>query len=281
MLDQGPQFFDHTLSARGCGAPGNLKRQIAFCYHDVLEDGAENHSGFPGPDAASYKLGMSLFEKHLQALSEVPGAERCLLTFDDGGSSGFSIIAPMLEAFGRRGCFFVPTDFINRPGFLTEDQIRELHARGHRIGSHSRSHSVHMSDGSYEAVYAEWQHSAELLAGLLGEPVAWASVPSGYYSRKTFKAAAAAGIEVLFTLEPVAGNRIVEGCNVRGRYMVRRHTRPATVQALARGNSAVSSVQWLGWNVKKFAKAVLGRAYPAVRRVYFMARHRSDSVRAE
>ncbi len=40
-------------------------RLVALMYHDVVPAGAEDSSGFPGPDAALYKLDRQAFARHL------------------------------------------------------------------------------------------------------------------------------------------------------------------------------------------------------------------------
>ena len=42
---------------------------ISLMYHDVVERGAHEQSGFGGADAALYKMEQSQFKKHLQAIA--------------------------------------------------------------------------------------------------------------------------------------------------------------------------------------------------------------------
>src|SRR5204863_9214014 len=61
--------------------------------------------------------------------------------------------------------------------------------------------------------------------------------------------------------------RVVDGCLVVGRYVLRRGA-PATVAAaLASGARAVRLRQLWLWNLKKLAKAVGGTLYPALSRL--------------
>src|SRR5438067_11261420 len=103
---------------------------IALMYHDVVAAGAEDSSGFPGKDAALYKVMPELFESHLRAID---GAD-VTITFDDGGSSAMRA-ADALERSGFAGHFFITTNYIGTRGFLGERELRELRARGHVIGS--------------------------------------------------------------------------------------------------------------------------------------------------
>ena len=46
----------------------------ALMYHDVVPEGAEDTSGFPGRDAALYKVTPRQFEAHLDAIQKSVGA---------------------------------------------------------------------------------------------------------------------------------------------------------------------------------------------------------------
>src|SRR5205823_1161876 len=127
----------------------------ALMYHDVVPAGAEDSSGFPGRDAALYKVTPDLFEAHLAAIigrvgrpgrvgrvgtvhvlpahpadpahpappapPACPALPACLalpaltLTFDDGGISAM-VAADKLERHRLVGCFFVTVNYVGTPG---------------------------------------------------------------------------------------------------------------------------------------------------------------------
>jgi peptidoglycan/xylan/chitin deacetylase (PgdA/CDA1 family) len=252
---------------------------ITLLYHDIVPAGQDDASGFPGPGAARYKLTPEEFREHVQAIATAApdgtitatdlsrpseNDHGLLLTFDDGGTSAWAI-ADFLEAQGWRGHFFITTNFIDKSGFLSAEQVRSLHRRGHVIGSHSHSHPRRMSACDPDELLCEWRTSSAVLADLLGEPVTTASVPGGFYSRAVAEAAAQAGIRLLFNSEPTTRTHTVNGCLVAGRYTVYRGMSARAAAALAAGRKTSQVRQALYWNVKKFAKAVGGRAYAALR----------------
>src|SRR2546426_622750 len=67
-------------------------------YHDIVPRGAEDSSGFPGGDAASYKLTPAQFDAHLDAIARRAGVAPPVMTFDDGGDSARSAA----DALARR-----------------------------------------------------------------------------------------------------------------------------------------------------------------------------------
>jgi peptidoglycan/xylan/chitin deacetylase (PgdA/CDA1 family) len=254
---------------------------ISLMYHDVVEGGAHEQSGFGGADAALYKLEQGQFKQHLQAIAgavrespvkvfELQADARArrpwLLTFDDGGVSAYTCIAGMLEEFGWRGHFFVTANYVGSPSFLSDAQIKELHRRGHVIGSHSASHPERMSHCGPEEMLREWAESVARLSDIVGERVRVASVPGGFYSSSVAKAAARAGVEMLFTSEPTSAGRSVDGCAVLGRYTIQRRTTPETVAAIAAGRVAPRLKQMLLWNAKKVTKTLGGRYYLKARK---------------
>jgi peptidoglycan/xylan/chitin deacetylase (PgdA/CDA1 family) len=247
-------------------------RVTSLLFHDVVPDGRWQSSGFLGADADAYKMDIVDFRRHLEAVARGlrrtvttgtellarPAVDHPLLfTFDDGGVSALDT-ADMLEEFGWKGHFFVTGGRIGTPGFLDRGQIQELHRRGHIIGSHSYTHPLRMALCSKEQLDDEWQRGGEVLSEILGEPIRVASVPGGFYSRAVASSAAEAGIRLLFNSEPVTQSQIVDGCLVLGRFNIMREYAPDRSAALVAGDRQLLMREYLFWNTKKLAKAVLG-----------------------
>jgi peptidoglycan/xylan/chitin deacetylase (PgdA/CDA1 family) len=259
-------------------------RVVSLLFHDVVPPGDFESSGFPGADAAIYKLELPEFQRHLGAIRpivdrpamifEIPHWRNrpTLLTFDDGGSSAYEHIAALLDRWEWRAHFFVTTNWIGHRGFLNAAQIRQLRALGHVIGSHSCSHPARMSHCSRKELREEWTASIAVLSDILGEPVDTASVPGGYYRRNVAEAAAECGIRTLFTSEPRISSHVVDGCTVLGRFTVQQGIQPRTVAAIAAGSTTSRFSQFAYWNIKKFAKSV-GGTYWLNTRKWLLAKH--------
>ena len=252
-------------------------RLIALQYHDVVDGHDFDSSGVPGGDANTYKLRRELFEQHVAAITAAhrptppmllgDQTPSVLFTFDDGGVSAAGPTADVLERFGWRGVFLMTTDWIGRPGFLTPSQLRELVERGHVIGAHSCSHPVRFAACTADQMRQEWVESRTRLEDLLGTAVHVASVPGGYYSREVARTAGEAGIQVLFTSEPVVRPHTVSGCRVHGRFTLRTWSSAAYAARLAAGHVVPRVSQWIVWNGKKLAKTVGGAGYLRIRRL--------------
>ena len=249
-------------------------------YHDIV-DGSPDASGFPGPSAASYKLDRARFDLHLARLAAerpvvlpndglaAPAMDGILLTFDDGGVDAVRVAAPVLESHGMRGIFFMTTGMIGRPGFLDQEQLRELARRGHAIGSHSVTHPARFSALVRDEMLREWRESRAALEQILGAEVRLASVPGGYHSAEVAATAAEAGIRWLFTSEPSARVGLAGDCAVVGRYTLRRGSSAAQALSFATGRGSARRVAALTWIGKKLLKRAAGPAYLRVRRIAF------------
>ena len=257
---------------------------LTLLYHDVVLREQSDASGFAGGGAARYKLTPAEFRRHIEAIKRVAhtppilaecearSAERLtsgsdwLLTFDDGGVTAYDPIADILEENGWRGHFLITVNYIGSPTFVSAEQIRALHRRGHVIGSHSCSHPERMSLCAPDQLVSEWQRSRDILSDMLGESITVASVPGGFYSRAVAQAAAQVGLKILFNSEPTSRPHSVDGCLVLGRYTIYRGMSADKAAALVAGKAWPRLQQTLLWNAKKVSKALGGRVYLHLRK---------------
>jgi len=235
----------------------------ALMYHDVTPEGRPESSGFPGGDAARYKLTPQQLEAHLDAIMQ--RVARPVLTFDDGGISAARWIASALERRGLRGHFFITTGCIGRPAFVDRSAVRDLHNRGHAIGSHSHSHPLRMAKCTDARLREEWKRSTSQLADILGAPVRTASVPGGHYSTRVAVTAGDAGIRLLFTSRPTQHVRRVADVSVVGRYAIEASTAAVTAAALAAGDYVPRARAAAFWMAKEVCKQTGGTLYLRLR----------------
>ncbi len=228
-------------------------------YHDIVSSN-DKKSGFQNENAFMYKVDETSFEEQVSALAH----NDVLFTFDDGGDSFITKAAPILEKYGKKGMFFISTKYIGNSGFLTEEQIRQLHSRGHRIGSHSHSHPSNISTLKDDDIFAEWAESVEVLSRIIGETIAIASIPNGYASKDVIKQAVRAGITELYTSTPTTRAKIKESIVLRGRYVV--HSSSSTNCVLEIVNSKTKRFTMsVKWAMLEAIKSLLGNNYDKVK----------------
>jgi peptidoglycan/xylan/chitin deacetylase (PgdA/CDA1 family) len=236
-------------------------------YHDVVEPGAEDASGFPGRDANSYKVTVDRFRAHLDAILErCPLPALPVITFDDGGSSA-RVAADLLEGKDLHGCFFVTANYIGTRGFVDAAAIRDLDRRGHLVGSHSCSHPLRIGHCSPGQLRDEWTRSREIVSGILGRGIEIASVPGGDFRPAVAEAAAEAGLSELFTSEPTTASRSAFGLKLHGRFIIRSWTSARIAAALSAGDYLPRVQEALAWKVKKLGKQLGGEGYLRIRRL--------------
>jgi peptidoglycan/xylan/chitin deacetylase (PgdA/CDA1 family) len=83
----------------------------------------------------------------VQGQAQLPPSKAALkrplvsLTFDDGWSSIYDNVYPLLDWYNYPATFYIFTNVISEENRVTADQLRTLHQAGHEIGAHSLDHA--------------------------------------------------------------------------------------------------------------------------------------------
>lgn len=236
---------------------------ITLMYHDVYEH-ESMESGFNTLGARHYKISIENFVEHVKAITEYCNTEGhtkedVVFTFDDGGISFYTIIAPILEEYGWRGVFFISTKFIGAEGFMTSAQIADLHQRGHVIGSHSHHHYI-LTEMSLEEVGSELKQSADILSAILGERISTISIPNGCYSDEILDFVVDEGLTTIYTSEPTTKKKTYKRANLIGRYAIAYNTTATDVIRVIKQPSLRARME-LKYNILQLVKRVLGSNY--------------------
>lgn len=181
---------------------------LILTYHRIVEH-SDAISGFFDVSAAE-------LDGHLRRAKEIwgnntsPGmlqqpnhkASRTgfLVTFDDGTADHFLAAAPILERNSVTGVFFVSTELVGKPGYLSVDQCRQLVARGHAVESHSHDHEILTRLSSEESQRQLSESRNRLKEWGLGQ---WdlLAPPGGYFDALVMQTAKSSGYSALRTLE--------------------------------------------------------------------------------
>lgn len=194
-------------------------------YHDAYKKN-KLESGFSEASAGIYKIHLNSFESQVQMIDTFIkknhlGKDYIRFTFDDGGVSSYSLLAPLLEKYGYKGYFFISTKYIGFRGFLSENQIKDLDNRGHVIGGHSDTHRQRMNTLSYEEILLDWQQCSNRLENILGHKISCCSLPCGYSSPNILKVLKTLGYTDVYTSEATEMIRQIDGINLYGRYGIK------------------------------------------------------------
>jgi len=188
-----------------------------LCYHQLREF---------APDDSAYARTLitppAVFSAQLQALRDggrtpvrveqvvdhleygTPLPDRpVLLSFDDGSATHASVALPTLQTFGFPAVFFPMTVVLDKPNWLSRDDLRRMEQAGMTIGAHTWDHQ-RLDRVSGEQWQQEIDQPAATLAGILGHPVDLMAYPYGIWSAETLTHVASAGYRAAFQLaDPV------------------------------------------------------------------------------
>ena len=130
------------------------KQVPVLCYHQVREWRASDSKV-----ARDYIVPPAVFRQQIKMLADsgynsilpdqlvdylkygTPLPEKpVMLTFDDTDLSQYTDALPELNKAGFKGVFFIMTVSLNRPGYMSREQVKALSDQGHVIGSHTWDH---------------------------------------------------------------------------------------------------------------------------------------------
>lgn len=110
-----------------------------------------------------------------------------VLTFDDGRASQWEAVKEMNKR-GMTGVFYI----MGNGTAMTDNQIRQIVARGHEIGSHSMTHA-NLDTVSDEKLYDEVVDSKQVLEEKFNVRVEFLAWPFGVWNEKAIPMMKAAG----------------------------------------------------------------------------------------
>ena len=184
-------------------------------YHEVYRP--EERSQFEGLTNPAYNTEIGTFTKQMTWLSENKfktltigellaedpmdeGRRAICLTFDDGWAGNYRNAFPVLKERGLRATFFVATDLIDRPLYMTWDQLREMNTAGMSIQSHTVTHRP-LSSLNGEDQFWELDSSKRVIEKETCAEVTHLSLPHGDKPGKLWGAAREIGYRSVCTSE--------------------------------------------------------------------------------
>jgi peptidoglycan/xylan/chitin deacetylase (PgdA/CDA1 family) len=137
--------------------------------------------------------------EHLEGGRPLP-PKAVALTFDDGYLDNYEVAFPLLRKYGMVGTFFVTTGFIERPGYMTWEQLREMADAGMAIEAHSVTHAD-LTKSSSAQLARELAAPKALIEEHLGRPSRFLAYPGGRFDAAVVRATKAAGYAAAVTTQ--------------------------------------------------------------------------------
>jgi peptidoglycan/xylan/chitin deacetylase (PgdA/CDA1 family) len=125
-----------------------------LCYHQIRD-----WTGTDSKNAKDYIRPVEAFKADLKLLADsgyhtiLPDqlynylaygaalpSKPVMLTYDDTDDDQFTIAAPEMKKYGFKGVFFIMTVSLNRPKYMTREQVKQLVDEGNVVTSHTWDH---------------------------------------------------------------------------------------------------------------------------------------------
>ena len=227
------------------------RKSLHLLYHELR----------PQPSRYAYSLTCADFSQHLALFARLRfnSTENTLLpaiTFDDGHASNFEYALPALTEYGLTATFFITAGWIgSKPGYMTWDQLRALHAAGHRIGAHGMTHALLTRCSSAESD-RELRGARQVLEDGLSASLTDLSLPGGRYNARVLQACRDAGYTHVFTSQPRAESQPLG--ELVGRFNIRSDMQAVWIERLLQPATGILARLERTARIKSAAKSFLG-----------------------
>ena len=119
-----------------------------------------------------------------------------LLSFDDSEEEHYTIAMEEMKKYGFKGVFFIMTVTMNRPGYMSKEQIKGLSDAGFEIASHTWNVKKYQE--------ADWAVQVDKpnkqLEAITGKPVKYFAFPFGLWNKEAIPELKKRGIKASFQL---------------------------------------------------------------------------------
>ena len=190
------------------------KKEVpVLCYHHIRE-------AKPGQSETlkSYSVSPESFAEQMKALKD-SGYETILpdqlynylvyggklppkpviISFDDTDEEQFTVGAADMKKYGFKGVFFIMTISINRPRYMTTEQLKQLADEGNAVEAHTWDH--HMVT-KYKGLDFDTQFvkPKKKVEGITGKPAEYFAYPYGLWNKAAIPELKKAGYKMAFIL---------------------------------------------------------------------------------
>lgn len=190
------------------------KKEVpVLCYHHI-----RNVRAGESENMKSYSVSPASFAEQMKALHDsgyqtiLPGqlyeylvhdgqlpAKPVMITFDDTDEEQYSIGAMEMNKYGFKGVYFLMTISINRPRYMSKEQIKNLADSGHSVEAHTWDH--HMVT---KYVGADWDTQLvkpkRQIQDITGKPVKYFAYPFGIWNQAAIPEIKNRGYDLAFIL---------------------------------------------------------------------------------
>lgn len=190
------------------------KKQVpVLCYHHIRE-------AKPGQSETlkSYSVSPESFAQQMKALKDsgyqtiLPGdlynylvhgsklpAKPVILSFDDTDEEQYSIGYQEMKKYGFKGVFFIMTISINRPRYMTTEQLKELSDDGNAVEAHTWDHHMVTKYNAADFI-TQFVKPKKRVEDITGKPAEYFAYPYGIWNKAAIPELKKAGYKMAFIL---------------------------------------------------------------------------------
>ncbi|TDE06754.1 polysaccharide deacetylase family protein [Flavobacterium hiemivividum] len=126
-------------------------------------------------------------------------AKPIMITFDDTRAEQYSIGAAEMKKYGFKGVFFVMTVSINRPGYMSKEEIKSLADEGHVVAAHTWDHHM-VTKYSGEDWNTQLVKPKAKLEEIIGKPLTDFAYPFGLWNTAAIPELKKSGYKMAYIL---------------------------------------------------------------------------------
>jgi Predicted xylanase/chitin deacetylase len=122
-----------------------------------------------------------------------------MITFDDNDKEQYTVGATEMAKYGFKGVYFIMTITINRPRYMSEEEIKQLSDSGHSIEGHTWDH--HMVTKYTTATWdTQLVKPQKRLEAITGKSVKYFAYPFGLWNKEAIPVLKDHGYKLAFIL---------------------------------------------------------------------------------
>ena len=210
------EMVEKTVSKKSIATAATIlsKKEVpVLCYHHIrtfsagISESMKNYSVFPEAFAAQMKILYdsgyhTILPDQLYNYLAFDGSlpdKPVMLTFDDTDEEQYSIGNTEMKKYGFKGVYFIMTISMNRPRYMSKDQIKNLADSGNIIAGHTWDH--HMVT---KYITTDWEiqltKPQKQLETITGKPIEYFAYPFGLWNEAAIKELKNRGYKLAFSL---------------------------------------------------------------------------------
>ncbi|MEO8763903.1 MAG: polysaccharide deacetylase family protein [Ginsengibacter sp.] len=190
------------------------KKEVpVLCYHHI-----RNFRAGEGERMKGYEVTPAAFAEQMKALSDsgyhtiLPDQlyeylthdgklppKPVMISFDDTDEEQFTIGASEMQKYGFKGVYFIMTISINRPRYMSKEQLKQLADSGHAVESHTWDHHMvtKYKGADFDSQFVKPKKRVE---DITGKPAAYFAYPFGLWNQAAIPELKKAGYKMAFIL---------------------------------------------------------------------------------